>query len=198
MKTSAAFVLAALGTLSVNAWAGPADLYVGVDLFGAHSRFDYDYEGTGAKIDNDSSGFKLKFGALLINDLRLQGYLLNETFDDAPFDWDNDRLTEFGLDFIKEFVVSPALSPFIQGGFGFGSMDLDDYYYTDDYISEISFRLGMGVMLRITPNIELLGGIDLQWRRWDDVDYYVGGGGTERQKTEDFAQRYYVGIDFLF
>jgi len=193
MKKSAAFIVAALGAVSVGSVASASDLYLGLDVFGSHNRFEYDWAGYTQKTDIDSSGFKLKFGALLVHDLRLQGYILTEKFDEPPFDYTHDRLTEIGMDLIKEFVISPQLSPFIQGGIGYGTMDLDRHYYSDDYVEEVSLKAGLGVMFRITPSIELLTGVDFQWRKWGDVYY-----NDIKMETEDGSQRFYVGVDFLF
>ena len=193
MKKSAAFIVATLGAVSMSSAASASDLYIGLDVFGSHNRFDYDYAGLTQKTDIDSSGLKLKLGALLVYDLRLQGYVLTEKFDEPPFDYTNDRLTEIGLDLIKEFVVSPQFSPFIQGGIGYGTMDLDRRYYDDDYIEEVNLKVGIGLMFRVTPSVELLTGIDFQWRGWSDVYY-----NNVKMETEDGSQRFYVGIDFLF
>ena len=193
MKKSAAFIVATLGAVSMSSAASASDLYIGLDVFGSHNRFDYDYAGLTQKTDIDSSGLKLKLGALLVYDLRLQGYVLTEKFDEPPFDYTNDRLTEIGLDLIKEFVVSPQFSPFIQGGIGYGAMDLDRRYYDDDYIEEVNLKVGVGLMFRVTPSVELLAGVDFQWRGWSDVYY-----NNVKMKTEDGSQRFYVGIDFLF
>jgi opacity protein-like surface antigen len=192
MRKSAALIAAALSALSVDSMAA-SDFYVGLDVFGSHNRFDYDYAGISEKIDTDSEGAKLKFGALLVHDLRFQGYLLTEKFNEPPFDYTHDRLSEVGLDLIKEFVISPGFSPFIQGGVGYGSMDLDRYYYNKDTIEEVSFKLGFGAIFRVAQHVELMAGLDFQWRQWGDVRY---NGYT--LKTDDTSQRYYGGINFLF
>ncbi|MEJ2501068.1 MAG: hypothetical protein P8Y65_08105 [Campylobacterales bacterium] len=200
MKKPAAFILAALSTLYVNSWAGPSDLYVGLDVFGGNNDFDVDVSGSiygSGSFDDDSKGFKLKFGALLVNDLRLQGYLQSENFDDPIFDNTNDQLVEIGIDLIKEFIVSPELSPFIQGGIGYGAMDLDRYYYTDDAINEINLKVGLGLMFRVTPAVELLAGVDFQWRRWSDITY-DDGYDYFNVETKDSSQRYYGGVNFHF
>jgi hypothetical protein len=190
MKKPAAFILAALGTLSVNSWAGPSDLYVGLDVFGSNNDFHLDYAGISDNYTTDGSGFKVKLGVLLQNDLRLQGYLLSEKFDDSPFLGSNERLGEIGLDLIKEFIISPSLSPFIQGGVGFGGMDLDSYYYSDDSVGEVNLKVGLGLMVRVTPVLELLGGLDFQWRQWGDVTEYDPGYGYYTLETEDDSRRF--------
>ena len=192
MKKSAALTAAALCVLSAGT-VEASDLYAGVDLFGSRNHFDYDYLGYTQKTDIDSSGAKLKFGALLVHDLRLQGYVLTERFDEPPFDYTNDRLTEIGLDLIKEFVISPQVSPFIQGGIGYGSMDLDRRYYDKDSVDELSLKVGLGILFRVTSYMELLAGLDFQWRNWDNVYY-----NNAKLETTDGSQRFYVGINFLF
>jgi len=203
MKRSAAFILAALSTFSVNSWAGPSDLYVGLDVFGSKNDFHYDFPGGSENHSIDGSGFKLKLGVLLQNDLRLQGYFLSETFDDAPFPppsyhGSNELLGEIGLDLIKEFIVSPSLSPFIQGGIGFGAMDLDPAYYYDDVVGEVNLKVGLGLMVRITPVLELLGGLDFQWRQWGKVNYEDSVYGYSTQETDDTSRRFYLGANLHF
>jgi hypothetical protein len=110
----------------------------------------------------------------------------------------NERLGEIGLDLIKEFIISPSLSPFIQGGVGFGGMDLDSYYYSDDSVGEVNLKVGLGLMVRVTPVLELLGGLDFQWRQWGDVTEYDPGYGYYTLETEDDSRRFYIGANFHF
>ena len=184
--------------LSTNVSAYPGDLYIGLDLYGARNAFDFEANGIHDKPTIDSSGFTLKFGAILDAGLRLEGYLQGEAFDEAPFDYTNDQMAEIGLNLIKTFDgFSPVVSPFIKAGMGFGSMELDSYYYPDDdTVDAFNLRLGMGLLFYIAPQVELLGGLDFQWRQWSDVTYYYPS--YTKLKTTDTSQRYYLGVNFHF
>ena len=67
-------VLASL--LTTQAMAEGSELYVGLDAFTSSSTFNLDNVTTGASadVDDDSDGFKLKFGANLDEGWRVQGY----------------------------------------------------------------------------------------------------------------------------
>ena len=197
MRKSILLVPLLLFGLSQNALAERATLYIGLDLFGSWNAFDFEAHGDHERPHIDGSGFKLKFGALLEEGFGLQGYVLGETFDEPLFDYSNDQLFEMGLELTKAFYASPYVFPFIQGGFGFGSMPLDSAYYPDDdAIGEYSFKIGAGLLFRIAPQVELLTGIDLQWRTWQDIVYTYPSRTT--LTTEDISQRFYVGANFLF
>ena len=199
MKKMAASILTVLGIFSATAWADDSqNLYFGLDIFGTSNQFDYEYAGTTKSEDFDSAGFKLIFGALLVYDMRLQGYLQSEKFNEPLFDDSHDRLTEVGLDLIKAFPVSDTFSPFIQGGIGYGMMDLTAAQYFDSSVEEFNLRIGVGVMYKASDAIELLTGLDLQWRRWSDLDYYDTFPNTRTLQTKDTSERFYVGINYLF
>ncbi|WP_345989214.1 hypothetical protein WCX18_02300 [Sulfurimonas sp. HSL1-2] len=197
MRKSMLFIPLLLGTLSANAWAQRADLYFGLNLFGSENKFDFEANGYHERPSIGSKGFALKFGAVLYDGWRLQGYLLGELFDEPLFDYSNDELYELGLDVMKTFETYSALMPFIQAGIGSGSMRLDSYYYPDDdRINELSLKIGAGLIFRIAPQLELMGGVDFQWRTWQDITYYTPS--YTKLSTDDNSVRYYGGINFLF
>ena len=41
--------------------------------------------------------------------------------------------------------------------------------YQEDSIVSVSFKVGVGVMYKITPTFELLAGVDIQARSWQEV-----------------------------
>lgn len=183
-----------------GAMADNSELYLGLDVFGSQNDFNAEVSGSESSSANKkirSSGLKMKFGTLLIYGLRLQGYLQFEKFDETLFDADHDRLMEIGLDLIKTFAVTPEFLPFVQGGLGYGWMDLDKEYYDDGTMNEVSLKIGAGVIYRVVPSVELLAGLDFQARKWKDIEYsnppyYF------KQETDDSAPRYYIGANVLF
>jgi opacity protein-like surface antigen len=171
-----------------------SEMYVGIDLLTSGNTFDHSHSTVGhiAEWDNDSKGFKLKLGSTLEDNWRLQGYLLSQTYDTPIFDYTNDRLTEVGIDVIKAFPVNSEFSPFVQGGIGYGMMDLDRRYYTDDAIDALSFKIGGGILYKLSDTMELTAGLDLQYRSWADIEYY---GSIE---TDETTATLYIGTNFHF
>lgn len=178
---------ASLITTQVN-----ADMYVGLDMLSSGNTFSVDVSGFGStEVDIDSKAFKLKVGTESNNGWRYQGYYLRETYDQTLFDASNDVLNEVGLDIIKGFEVTPEFSPFIQAGFGFGWMDVVGY--TEDSIKEYSLKIGAGVMYKVIPQVELIVGVDLQHRAWQDIQ-----AGTLTQSTTEKSTKLYAGINYHF
>jgi opacity protein-like surface antigen len=171
--------------------AEESHLYAGLDLISSDNRFTVEANGYKDKFSDDSNGFKLKIGAALFEGWRVQGYLLHETYDETLFDNYNDELNELGVDVIKSFALTPEFSPFVQLGLGFGQMDLDGYY--DDSIAEVSIKLGGGIMYKVTPQFELLAGLDIQGRGWEDIVI-----GSTTVETSESSRKLYVGFNIHF
>lgn len=184
-------VLLTIGLFFTNAVAEEAQMYVGLDLISSDNTVTKKVGTIETDADNDSDGFKLKFGALLNDGWRLQGYYLNETYDKPIIDGKHDTLNEIGLDVIKGFEVTPKLSPFIQGGIGYGWMDIQGY--NESSINSFSVKLGAGVMYKITTNFELLAGLDLQARGWEDISFL-----TTTIKTSEASSKLYIGANVHF
>ncbi len=173
--------------------AEESDLYVGLDIVGSSNTFTRKVGNVSVDADNDSSGFKLKFGTVQNEGWRVQGYYLHETYDKPVFLLDNesDVLNEFGLDIIKGFEVTPKFSPFIQAGLGFGSMKVQGYDRSS--ANEVSFKLGAGLMYKVTPAFELLAGIDFQGRSWSDIIV-----GPVTLETSESSSKLYLGANLHF
>lgn len=191
MKKIITASLLATTLLFNNAMAEEADMYVGLDLIGSSNTITTKIGSFETDRDNDSSGFKLKFGALLDEGWRLQGYYLNETYDRAIFDATNDNLNEIGLDVIKGFEITPQFSPFLQAGIGYGWMDINGY--NDSSINSFSIKLGAGIMYKVTEMFELIAGLDLQARAWEDI--VIGPVTTETSET---SSKLYIGANLHF
>jgi len=183
-----------LGTSLISTQALAEDsVYLGLDILSSSNTFTLENTSTGAKgdADDDSTGFKLKLGIEYESGWRLQAYYLNETYDLPVFDATNDVLNEIGVDFIKGFEVTPKFSPFVQFGMGYGWMNVDGY--TEDNIVAVSMKIGAGAMYKVTENIELLAGIDLQYRKWQDIQI-----GASTIETSEKSTKLYAGLNFHF
>jgi hypothetical protein len=60
-------------------------------------------------------------------------------------------------------------------------------------INSFSIKLGAGVMYKITTNFELLAGLDLQARGWEDIAFL-----TTTIKTSETSSKLYIGVNFHF
>jgi len=184
-------VLLGTALLCTNALAEEAQMYVGLDLIASNNTLTTEIGTLETERENDSDGFKLKFGALLDDGWRLQGYYLNETYDRAVIDGKNDSLNEVGLDLIKGFEVTPKFSPFLQAGIGYGWMDINGY--DKDSINSVSLKIGAGVMYKITQTFEVIAGLDLQARGWEDIAFL-----TTTIKTSETSSKLYLGANIHF
>ena len=173
-----------------------SDFYVGLDYFKSSNTITVDALGQSFEGDNDSAGFRLKFGADLEDNWRVQGYLLREVYDETLFDDTNDELYEIGVEVVKAFEVTPEFLPFVQVGIGTGAMSVEGY--NESSISEVSLKAGLGVMYKITPEVEVLAGFDYQYKQWQDVELLDVGFNTETLETSEKSTRFYVGANYHF
>ena len=74
---------------------------------------------------------------------------------------------------------------------GYGWMNVDGY--TDDSIAAVSMKIGTGAMYKVTENIELLAGVDLQYRKWQDVQI-----GVNTIEMSEKSTKLYAGLNFHF
>jgi len=182
----------ALTTLfSTQALAEGSDLYVGFDIIQNSHTFTFEGNGNSSDADLDSSGFKLKIGTVSDNGWRFQGYFENITYEETLFDNTHDSLSEIGFDVIKGFEITPEFTPFLQGGLGYGWIDVDGY--SEDSIAEFNLKIGVGVAYKIIPAFELIAGADLQFRSWQDIEVI----GTIIETSES-TTKLYVGGNFHF
>lgn len=191
-------IILGLAASSLVASVAMSDMYVGVE-YGAASN-THEFEATGALSgsadhDNDYNDIKLKVGAGEDGGVKLQGRLSFISYDESIFDDTNKDYVEFGLDLIKEFEVNKQFYPFIKGGMGVGSMDVEGY--TEDSILAVSFNLGAGLSFKATDNISLLAGVDYVYRKWQDIEYTYGWS-TVTVSTTDDALKPYIGVNFQF
>lgn len=193
MKKIVMGVLVGASLLTTSALAQESGLYVGLDLSTSSNTFTLKNASTGATadFDDDSDGFKLKFGAAGSDGWRVQGYYQHETYDETIFDNKNDVLNEIGIEIIKGFEVTPEFSPFIQVGVGTGWMDVEGY--SDNTMNSVSVKIGGGVMYKITPSFEAIAGVDFQARKWQDVQV-----GFTTIETTEGSTKLYIGANFHF
>ncbi|MFT5660721.1 MAG: opacity protein-like surface antigen [Sulfurimonas sp.] len=175
---------------TTQAFAG-SNTYVGIDMISSGNTLTRDSSFGSVSADIDSKAFKLKLGVKRNNGWRFQGYYLRETYDIALFDLTNDTLNEIGVDIIKGFEVTPEFSPFIQAGVGVGSMSVTGY--AESSILEYNFKVGAGMMYKVIPQLELIAGVDLQYRAWQDIQT-----GYTIYSTTEKNTKFYAGMNYHF
>jgi len=193
MKKIIAGALLGCSLLSTQVLAADTNMYVGLDISKSNNTLSADLTNgyVSNDVDDDSSGFKLKVGVISESGWRLQGYYQRETYDKTIFDSSNDLLSEFGIDVIKGFEITPKFSPFIQAGLGYGTMDIKGY--DSSTISAVSFKIGAGVIYKIVPAFEIMAGVDFQARKWEEIQYPLYKASVSERTT-----KVYLGANFLF
>jgi opacity protein-like surface antigen len=157
-------------SLSAPLMAEKSEMYFGMDVFKGNNTYTFDSNILPSyDWDNDSKGVRLKLGADLDNAWKVQGYLTIEDFDQNNFSLtgSDGNLYELGVDVIKGFPIDNKLTPFILAGISFGSMEVEGY--SDDSISNVGFKLGVGLSYLFTPELEGAVGIDFKHRKWEDI-----------------------------
>lgn len=168
-----------------------SEMYVGLNIEGSSNSFSANRSSGNWDDNPHSNGLKLKLGTLSNDGWRVQGYFLYERYDKSLFDDSHDVLHELGVDVIKGFETTPEFSPFIQAGLGYGWMNVNGH--TDNSISELSLKFGGGVMYKVAPEFELLAGLDLQFRKWEDIE-----SSTYTLSVKENSTRLYIGANYHF
>ena len=194
-----------LGAGTLLAEEQRAELYFGIDGFTGETNYSVEYSGYrplglyNYDKDLDQDGIRLKFGAELEDNWRVQGYLQGEKIEAM-----DNKAYGIGVDVIKGFELTPKLQPFVLAGVGLHSMELNDKYgvvYDDDYATGFSLKVGFGLMYRLTKAFELVGGLDWQYRAWSDVDVVEVRAGNVYAYTleqDDTSTTFYAGLNFHF
>ena len=180
-----------LATISSALIAGGNYSYMGFDVGKADNRHTTSLTGYSINGDNDYNEVRIKFGSGEDGGTKFQIVFNKIDYNSGIYDNKNNSLYEIGLDFIKEFEVTPLVFPFLKTGFSMGKMDTD--FTADGNVREVSFNIGTGLSYKATDKIHMLVGVDQVWRKWSDV--FVGPGTLE---IKDNALKPYVGINYTF
>jgi hypothetical protein len=139
---------------------------------------------------------RLKFGVHDKNNIRFQGYLKIEDFDDA-FD---DKIYGFGADALFTFPVQPTFSPYLLVGISSDWTELDDpgIEYSEDSLNAFALKGGVGALFRLSQKIELQAGFDIQYRSWQEIEVDDPIFGRVDIEQEDVSKTLYLGLNFFF
>ena len=112
----------------------------------------------------------------------------------------DNNIYGIGIDVIKAFEVTEQFYPFVQVGVSSDWTELEvipGAISTEDSLSAIAFKAGAGAIYQLADNVEILGGIDFQYRSWQDVevyDYFT----RINLEQEDTADILYLGLNVSF
>ena len=172
-----------------------SEVFIGVDYFKGESEYSVDVTGvfSGDK-DFDQKGFRLKLGVHDRNNIRFQGYLKIEDFEDA-FD---EKIYGLGADAMFTMPVQPTFKPYLLVGFSSDWSELKDepgVEYTEDSIRAFTLKGGLGALFRVNQTLEFQAGIDFQYRTWQEIQIV---GTTVDIEQDDSSQTLYLGLNLFF
>lgn len=181
----------------------PADqsdfsVYIGLDYFKGETEQKVTVKGDligSERTELDQDGVRFKWGAILKNSWRIQGSFKNEEVEY----FDND-VYGIGMDVIKGFPVTSHFSPFIQTGVGYDWTELgavESLIASRNSMKAFTLKLGAGVLYEFADTVEVMAGIDWQYRSWDRVNL-SDSISSIKIETEDTAETLYVGLNLLF
>ncbi len=146
-----------------------ADTYIGANIAAGLSTNTVTVGTNDTDIDNDYKNISLIMGTGEDGGFKVQGRLNIISLDKGIYDNTNDTLIEVGLDGIKEFEVSPNLFPYLKAGFASGYIGIDERYYDSSIGAEFSINVGLGLSYKVNDQLDLLGGVDYVFRKYQDV-----------------------------
>ena len=191
-----------LGTalLSSHAIAESSDIfasdnwYAGGGIIFGKSKHKQEFAGTSETNSESLKGLKLKAGLKLPKNYRAQLYFSGEN------SWNDNNIYGLGIEGIKAFDInSDMISPFIQIGLGWDwtSLEHDLINYSSSTYSALNYKLGAGLYMHMSKQLELEAGLDLQNRDWQDIKSNLPGTpGTQTNK--DTSTVFYVGANWHF
>lgn len=189
--------------------ANAADFYLGLEGSTSKSKTTKEWDGNNSsnseKYDNDTTDARVNLGWETASNNAFQFYFANISYDDKPWFAKEDKMSEFGFEFIKKFKAGNMFYPYFKVGLGVGFMDTDpNQNFSEDTIISGVGTLGAGVDFKVAKHISLLTGLDYKYRVWQDVEVYnykvnnsyYNYKGTI--STTESNTRFYVGLNFVF
>ncbi|AXX85756.1 outer membrane protein [Aliarcobacter skirrowii] len=170
--------------------------YAGVELGSASNKEKAeDSYGDSITWDNNYKDIKFVVGKGTGDDWYTQLYLSKITYDEIHWFSKDEDAIEIGVEAMKQFKVHEKVYPFLKFGLGIANMDTNQNIIVDSSISAVSLTLGAGVDFKVTENISILGGLDYNYKKWQDVEEV---GTSYSIETTDSGTRFYVGANYRF
>ena len=169
--------------------------YAGVEVGSASNKEKAeDSYGDSITRDNNYKDIKFVVGKGTGDDWYTQLYLSKITYDEIHWFSKDEDAIEIGVEAMKQFKVHEKVYPFLKFGLGIANMDTNTLV-EDSSISAVSLTLDAGVDFKVTENISILGGLDYNYKSWQDVEF---SGTNLTVSTSDSSTRFYVGANYRF
>tara|TARA_R110001592_G_scaffold140906_2_gene362032 strand:- start:4673 stop:5302 length:630 start_codon:yes stop_codon:yes gene_type:complete len=179
--------------------SGPK-IFIGVDYFDGETNLDRDFSSLGSQeLDIDVTGYRLKFGVQIEDNIRVQGFIKIEDLDEEVFALSADgKIYGIGGEAQLMIPVNPNFSPYVLVGLSSDFTELDDpgVDYSEDTINGVALKAGVGALFRFNDYVELQAGWNIQYRTWQDIEFESLG--TVDLEQEDISQTFLVGLNFFF
>ncbi|MDX3959021.1 outer membrane beta-barrel protein [Aliarcobacter skirrowii] len=170
--------------------------YAGVEVGSASNKEKAeDSYGDSITWDNNYKDIKFVVGKGTGDDWYTQLYLSKITYDEIHWFSKDEDAIEIGVEVMKQFKVHEKVYPFLKFGLGVANMDTNQDIIVDSSISAVALTLGAGVDFKVTENISILGGLDYNYKKWQDVEEV---GTSYSIETTDSGTRFYVGANYRF
>lgn len=164
---------------------------VGVEYLSSRNEFTVDFGTLAVDQDNDSNAIGINLGFMRNNNGQWFLAYHRESFDSGIYDNNNDALHYFSFGYAHRFPLGTGFAPYIRGSLGSGYMDVSGY--SENEASVLGLKIGAGLSYRVVPNIELMGGLDIQSRSWSSVT--LNGYEIELSDTSAVAS---IGLNYYF
>ncbi len=164
-------ILLSLSALALLSTAANADLLVGVEYNVMSSMTEEDENTAGATAEADFSyqPFMLKVGFGEAGKSYTSIYYQSTELEYDDFGSSTEPFTEIGVDFVRQFDIGvKSVNPLLEFGVGYGWMDGN--YANADSRAAVSFKVGGGLSYYVVPQVELVAGVNYQYRMWQDID----------------------------
>jgi hypothetical protein len=173
-----------------------APFYAGVDIIHSFNSVSTQLHDRTTTTTDNSNAIAIKGGWLFDGGWRMQGYFLHEKYDQSPLiNSSSDTMNEIGATVIKTFETSSTFWPYVSLGGGYGWMDVNGYDTSS--LDSMAVTVSVGAIYKASKKIELLAGVGLEGRTWNDVGVAETGGRASLGLSES-AVTLSVGFNYLF
>lgn len=197
------FLQVAVASSFLMATSAFADIYIGADYGQVGNTDKYTWDGTSSTAMQQNNKYnettaKIGFGTdgnwkmqFKYSQIAYELPIVHHTLSGSYVKTDT-KLSEFGLDFIREFEVAKNTYPFLKFGVGYGKIDVAGMQ--DSTLGEVSMNAGLGISYKVINHVYIDAGVDYVYRRWNDIKTSAG----YTLQTTGSGAKVYGGVNFGF